>query len=81
MKSEINCAQTNLQLFNQLYFLNYSEDNCQRVAQAYELATSLFTAQFRSSGKTFISHLVGTASILANLSVSVDLVIAGLLHA
>jgi (p)ppGpp synthase/HD superfamily hydrolase len=35
------------------------------VASAYELTATLMTGQFRASGKTFIAHLVGTASILA----------------
>jgi (p)ppGpp synthase/HD superfamily hydrolase len=41
----------------------------------------LFTGQYRPSGDTFISHLVGTASILASLHTPINIVTAGLLHA
>ena len=74
-------AQTNVQLFNQLRAEGYSKQDIQRVAQAYEFAMRLFTGLFLPSGKMFIDHLVGTASILASLHVPVELVIAGLIHA
>ena len=74
-------AQTNVQLFNQLRSEGYSEKDRERVREAYEFAMHLFTGLFLPSGKTFIDHLVGTASILASLHVSADLVIAGLIHA
>jgi hypothetical protein len=41
----------------------------------------LFSARFRPSGKPFVAHLVGTASILARFGASVTVVTAGLLHA
>jgi (p)ppGpp synthase/HD superfamily hydrolase len=41
----------------------------------------LFAGRFRPSGKTFIAHLVGTASILSSLRVPIEVVAAGLLHA
>ena len=47
---------------------------------AYAFAMRLFTGCFRQSGKTFISHLVGTASILAEFHASATTVAAGLLH-
>jgi hypothetical protein len=74
-------AQTNIQLFNQLRSEGYSESDRERVREAYEFATRLFTGLFLPSGKTFIDHLVGTASVLASLHVRVELVIAGLIHA
>ncbi len=39
------------------------------------------TGQFRASGKTFIAHLVGTASILGSLHAPSPIVAAALLHA
>lgn len=69
-------AQTNLQLYAQL-----EPDQRPAVAAAYELATQLFTSQFRASGKTFLSHLVGTASILAGQHRPLEEITAGLLHA
>jgi (p)ppGpp synthase/HD superfamily hydrolase len=74
-------AQTNVQLFNQLRSEGYSKEERERVRQAYEFAMRLFTGLFLPSGRPFIDHLVGTASILASLHVSVELVTAGLIHA
>ncbi|GFE67659.1 DUF6817 domain-containing protein [Chroococcus sp. FPU101] len=74
-------AQTNLQLYHQLRLEAYTDDDLKLIAQAYQLILDLFTGQFRSSGKTFIAHLVGTASILASFQVSIKVIAAGLLHA
>jgi len=74
-------AQTNVQLFNQLRSEGYSKKERERAREAYELGMRLFTGLYLPSGKTFIDHLVGTASILASLHVSVELVTAGLIHA
>lgn len=74
-------AQTNIQLLNQLQQLGYSDAALERLCRAYGLVMQLFSGRFRPSGKTFIAHLVGTASILAKLEVSAELVTAGLLHA
>jgi hypothetical protein len=74
-------AQTNIQLFNQLHRAGYTADELQVVRTAYELAMRLFAGQFRASGKTFIAHLVGTASVLGSLRVGASLIAAGLLHA
>jgi (p)ppGpp synthase/HD superfamily hydrolase len=74
-------AQTNIQLFNQLHRSGYGAADLNTVVSAYELAIVLMTGSFRASGKTFIAHLVGTASILGSLQVSSPLVAAGLLHA
>ena len=74
-------AQTNVQLFNQLRSEGYSKQEIERVSQAYQFAIQLFTGLFLPSGKTFIDHLVGTASVLASLHAPVELVTAGLIHA
>ena len=74
-------AQTNIQFFNQLRSLEYSAADLVLVRDSYELAMELFAGRFRPSGKPFLCHLVGTASILASLKVSPVLVAAGLLHA
>lgn len=50
------------------------------VRDAYELSQSLFVGQYRPSGKSFVSHLLGTASTLASWGQSPPLVVAGLLH-
>jgi (p)ppGpp synthase/HD superfamily hydrolase len=74
-------AQTNLQLFSQMHTLGFSARDIALTNQSYVLATRLMTGQYRASRKTFIAHLVGTASILAWLRTSSVLVSAGLLHA
>lgn len=76
-----NYAQTNLQLFDQLRREGYSSLELKCIFNAYHLATKLFTGWFRSSGKTFLAHVVGTASILSSRHVPANLVAAGLLHA
>jgi (p)ppGpp synthase/HD superfamily hydrolase len=74
-------AQTNIQLFNQLRLNGYSNNDLSCIYQAYQLTMRLFTGGFRPSGKTFIAHLVGTASILISLRAPTNLVAASLLHA
>lgn len=74
-------AQTNLQLFNQLCRAQWPAPNLERVRATYELAMFLFSGQYRATGKPFLAHLVGTASILATLDQSPAVVAAGLIHA
>jgi (p)ppGpp synthase/HD superfamily hydrolase len=74
-------AQTNVQLFNQLKSEGYSEEERELVRRTYEFAMLLFTGLFLPSGKGFIDHLVGTASILASLHTRIEIVAAGLIHA
>ncbi len=81
IETKVAYAQSNLQLFNQLIAKGYSENEIVCIVDAYKLAMSLFTGIFRSSGKTFLAHLVGTASILVDLKAPVEVVIGGLLHA
>ena len=73
-------AQTNIQLFNQLRGEGYSNTDLTFIRDAYELAMILFTGRFQPSGKSFIAHVVGTASILASLGLPATAVAAGLLH-
>lgn len=79
--TKVAYAQSNIQLFNQLVANGYSEDELLGVANAYKLVMNLFTGVFRSCGKTFIAHLVGTASVLVNLKAPGEIVVGGLLHA
>ena len=74
-------AQTNLQLYNQLIAAGWSDANLDRTQAAYALAADLFAGQIRSSGKTFLEHLVGTASAVAAVGGRPALVHAALLHA
>lgn len=75
------CAQTSVQLFNQLRDEGYSHEERGCVAGAYTLALDLFTCLFQPPGKPFLDHLVGTASVLASLHAAAKLVAAGVLHA
>ena len=74
-------GQTIVQLQAQLTRARYSDTDREYLAHTYGLAADLFTGQFRGSGKTFIAHLVGTASILVAHGATAPLVAAGLLHA
>ena len=74
-------AQTNIQLFNQLRREGYSNTDISCVFNAYQLTMRLFTGCYRPSGKTFIAHLVGTASILCSLHLPVKVIAASLIHA
>jgi (p)ppGpp synthase/HD superfamily hydrolase len=74
-------AQTHLQLLNHLRDSGYRDEDLVVVNRAYIYACELFTGSYRASGKPFICHLVGTASVLASLQVRVPVVAAGLLHA
>ena len=73
-------AQTNVQLFNQLIDEAYSAHEIAIVRAAYLLAMRLFSGLYRPSGKTFIAHAVGTASVLAELRLPAYLLGAALLH-
>jgi (p)ppGpp synthase/HD superfamily hydrolase len=73
-------AQTNTQLLTQLHASGWPADGVVAAARAYELATTLFCNRFRGSGRPFLAHLVGTASVLGAHGASREVVIAGLLH-
>lgn len=74
-------AQTNLQLLNELYARDWPQRELTTVGRAYELASRIFSGQYRASGKPFVSHLVGTASVVAAIGERRPVVLAALLHA
>jgi hypothetical protein len=74
-------AQTNLQLYRQLTDQGAAPSDLAAVRRAYDLASSLFAGLYRASGKPFVAHVVGTASVLAAQRAPLPLVTAGLLHA
>jgi (p)ppGpp synthase/HD superfamily hydrolase len=80
-RAVLPAAQTNLRLYRQLHEAGYAPTDLLLVRDGYELATALFAGQFRGSGKPFVAHLVGTASILAAVEAPPAVVVAGLLHA
>jgi (p)ppGpp synthase/HD superfamily hydrolase len=73
-------AQTNIQLYNQLREAGYPPADLERIHSAYALAMKLFPGVFRGSGRPFLAHLIGTASVLAWLRAPISVVTAGLLH-
>jgi hypothetical protein len=74
-------AQTNLRLYEELRRAGRDPHAIVATRRAYDLALHLFTGQYRASGKPFVAHLVGTASLLARLGTSDAVVHAGILHA
>lgn len=77
----LNIAQNIIQLNNQLYDASYSEEDITRLNAAYPVCIKLFSCKYRGNGKCFISHLIGTAGILAHLQQPIDAIIAAMLHA
>ena len=73
-------AQTNIQLYRQLAELGYPSTDVSLLHRGHGLAMKLFTGLFRGSGRPFLSHLVGTASVLASVRAPIEVVTAGLLH-
>jgi GTP pyrophosphokinase len=51
-----------------------------RLQRAYDLACTAHATQTRGTGDPYISHVVATASILAELYLDDDTIVAGLLH-
>jgi HD domain len=74
-------ARTNIALYKQLRAAGWDTTRLVEVRDCYEFATTLFAGHCRASGKPFLAHLVGTASILAALGAEPTTVAAGLLHA
>src|SRR4030065_1711780 len=48
--------------------------------RAYRVAEAAHKGQNRASGEAYVNHCVAVASILAELQVPVNVVVAGLLH-
>lgn len=77
----IHPAQTNLELYAQAIASGYSRDQCRMLAEAYLFALRQVFPLARGSGKPFIAHLVGTASLVLQSGCPDDWVIGALLHA
>jgi hypothetical protein len=73
-------AQTFPQLLNQARGSFPSSDLASIVA-AYSLAMKLFSGAFRASGKTFLAHAIGTASITIRHGGNISQASAAILHA
>lgn len=77
----MSVAQTNLQLYNQLLRIGHGDTTLRELRETYDLAREVFAALFRPSGKTFIAHLIGTASIVAECGEDPDVIKAAMMHA
>jgi (p)ppGpp synthase/HD superfamily hydrolase len=73
-------AQTNVQLFNQLVHAACPPDDMVLIRRAHDLAIRIFAGLYRPSGKSFMDHVVGTASIIHQARGKPVLTAAGLLH-
>jgi guanosine-3',5'-bis(diphosphate) 3'-pyrophosphohydrolase len=58
----------------------YSIADRELITRAYRMAETAHSGQNRVSGEPYINHCVAVASILAELRVPVEVVVAGLLH-
>jgi len=74
-------AQTNIALYKQMHGAGYGGDALTYIRDCYEFASTLFAGHARATGKPFLAHLVGTASVLVSLRAAPEIVAAGLLHA
>jgi hypothetical protein len=77
----IHPSQTNLELYSQAITLGWSREQCRELADAYLFALRQVFPLARGSGKPFISHLVGTASLVMESGSPFHWVIGALLHA
>lgn len=77
----IHPAQTNLELYAQAIARGYSRDQCRVLSDAYVFALRQVFSLARGSGKPFIAHLVGTASLVMESGCPDYWVIGALLHA
>lgn len=59
---------------------NYSVADRELVMKAYTVAEEAHREQKRHSGEPYINHCIAVASILTDLKVPADVVVAGLLH-
>lgn len=73
-------AQTYLQLHHQIQCLGYSKEDIQYLRRVYEFGMQIFSGYVQGYGKSFLSHGVGTASVLASLKAPTPVVAAGLIH-
>ena len=65
----------------QLIGLGWQADQLLSLRRAHDLAARRFRGLVRPGGKSFLSHLVGTASIAAYCGANADVTEAALLHA
>lgn len=77
----IHPAQTNLELYARAIDLGWSPERRRSLADAYVFALRQVFPLARGSGKPFIAHLVGTASLVMESGCPAEWVVAAILHA
>lgn len=77
----VDPAQTNLELYAQAIRHGWEPPQRRMLADAYQFALRQVYPLARGSGKPFIAHLVGTASLVLESACPDDWVVAALLHA
>jgi hypothetical protein len=73
-------AQSILELLSRLHVDGYDRSDLRLARDAYVLAMRAFTGLVRPSGKLFIDHAVGTASVLHVVGAPPAITCAGLIH-
>jgi GT2 family glycosyltransferase len=68
-------------LLVQAHAQGYAKADLELFTKAHNAAMSLFVGGYRSCGRSFLMHCVGTASVLVAFTFAPRLVVAGLLHA
>jgi len=74
-------AQTNLQLYMQMQEENYAQSEVVKINEAYLFTINKVHLMYRGSGKPFICHLVGTASLMVACKQPIEVVLSALMHA
>ena len=62
------------------YIKDITDEDKERIKKALDFATIAHEGQKRFSGEPYITHPFEVAKILAEMNVSTDMIIAGLLH-
>lgn len=77
----IHPAQTNLELYARAIDLGWGPNQRRSLAEAYVFALRQVFPLARGSGKPFIAHLVGTASLVMESGRPAEWVVSAMLHA
>jgi (p)ppGpp synthase/HD superfamily hydrolase len=73
-------AQSSVGLFNQLQAQHVTAPDLRAIRAAHAWAMSAFAGRMHPSGKPYLDHCIGAASVLAGLGVCADVVAGGLVH-
>jgi hypothetical protein len=73
-------AQTNLQLYNQMFEQQRPQQDLLLARKAYDLISLLNAGYYQADGKPFVCHSVGVASIICHMGFQAKFIAFGLLH-